>query len=84
MFAAAAYHTDWPSVATCVQLLDRTPVELMTIIGLLDYWRYGVEFTLRQELFWLRHVNSTGTQRKRNVCCLVKRQQTKTIHCVCV
>jgi hypothetical protein len=40
----------------------------MTIIGLFDYWRFGVEFTVSQEFLSLRHRDSMGTQRKENDC----------------
>jgi hypothetical protein len=38
------------------------------IIGILEIWSWFiVEFTVRQELLWLRHGHSSGTQRKGNV-----------------
>jgi hypothetical protein len=37
---------------------------MMTIIRILDFWRVGVEFTVSQELLWLRYGDNSGTQRK--------------------
>jgi hypothetical protein len=36
----------------------------MTIIGILDYWRIEVEFTVSQEILRLKHGDSSGTQWK--------------------
>jgi hypothetical protein len=60
----------WPASKLYKEALGSSraaPVQMMTIMGLLDYWRFGVEFTVSQQLLWLRHGDSSETQREGNV-----------------
>jgi hypothetical protein len=66
----------WPALKLRKYERDRsrtTIVLFMTTIGLLDDWKFGfrvefqVEFTVSEEWLWLRHGNSSGTQKKGNV-----------------